>query len=172
MIALAERVASEVRSGERQPRRYGDNASGLFVLAGDRHVHVAGGVNQHDAGEYVSVPVRPIALLNTTIVAPDDWSDDPENPVVIEAVRISQREAAAVVRAHGFVSHIGHDSTAAIASTILRAQVPMDRTPFAMQIGDRAICIKLRGRAPEGTVLTADEVEAIGYDLIQMERKS
>lgn len=35
-----------------------------------------------------------------------------------------------------------------------------------MADGDDAICIKLRGRAPEGKVLSREEVEAIGFDLV------
>ncbi len=37
-----------------------------------------------------------------------------------------------------------------------------------MAAGDEAIAIKLRGRAPEGVVLTRSEMEEIGYDIVHM----
>lgn len=64
------------------------------------------------------------------------------------------------------VSAIGHAATADIASTLLGRDVLVSREAIAMQAGDLAICVKLRGRPAEGAILTREEVEAIGYDLV------
>lgn len=64
------------------------------------------------------------------------------------------------------VSAVGHQATAEIASTLLGRDVPVSRDAIAMAAGDVAICVKLRTRAPEGSILTRAEVESIGYDLV------
>jgi hypothetical protein len=35
---------------------------------------------------------------------------------------------------------------------------------------DRAVCLKLKGRLPEGQILDLDDLEKIGYDLFLIER--
>ena len=35
--------------------------------------------------------------------------------------------------------------------------------------GDRFVCIKLRGRIPEGVLLTEEQIEQIGYEWMRME---
>jgi len=69
-------------------------------------------------------------------------------------------------RRPSIVSAVGHESTAAIAATVLGIDVPVSRAAIAMSDGDIAVCLKLRGRPPEGAILTKKEVEAIGYDLV------
>lgn len=112
-------------------------------------------------------------ILNTTILTTPGLSYDSEVITAERAQRYVQNSWAvprypsdvdpAVVP---YVSGVGHESTAAIASTILGVPVPMSRTAIAMRSGDIAICIKLRGRPPEGTILSREQVEAIGYDLV------
>lgn len=72
------------------------------------------------------------------------------------------------IRDREVISAIGHESTAQIASIVLGRDVPVNRIAASMQAGDEAICIKLRGRPQEGVILSAEEVEAIGYDLVLM----
>ena len=64
------------------------------------------------------------------------------------------------------VSAVGHQATAEIASQLLGRDVQVSREAIAMGPGDLAICVKLRGRAPEGSILSRAEVESIGYDLV------
>jgi hypothetical protein len=71
-------------------------------------------------------------------------------------------------RPEDVVSAIGHESTAAIASEVLGRLVPVNRVEARMQPGDIAVAIKLRGRAPEGVILTREQIEAIGFDLIRI----
>ena len=63
-------------------------------------------------------------------------------------------------------SHVGHEATCRIMSTLLGVDVPLSRAPFSHGKGQVALCFKLRGRLAEGRrELTHLEVEAIGYDL-------
>lgn len=66
-------------------------------------------------------------------------------------------------------SAIGHESTAAVASKLLGIHVPVNRVDAQVEAGDTIVAVKLRGRAPEGKILSLEEVEAIGYDLVLME---
>lgn len=73
-------------------------------------------------------------------------------------------EQAKANLADGFVSAIGHQSTADLLTTLLGVAVPMNRIQFAQDVGGAALVFKLRGRPPEGTILTIAEIEAIGYE--------
>ena len=107
-------------------------------------------------------------LLNTSIIpsAPGSWS--------VQVQPIDTQGARALVRAMPYQSHIGHESTSAIMSTLLGVDVPMDRTPLVLSSDPRdpnhwsertvALVLQLRGRAPEGRILSAEEIEAVGYD--------
>lgn len=64
---------------------------------------------------------------------------------------------------NGFVSAIGHQSTAEIISSIIGVNVPMNRIQYEQKVGDVAIIFKLNSRPPEGKILTKEEIEAIGY---------
>lgn len=91
-----------------------------------------------------------IAILNTTIsIIPGLFAD----------IKVDLDTARRLV-AGGYRSHVGHESTARIVSTLLGVDVPFDRAPFA---GGMALCFKLNGRPPEGRILTVEEIEAIGY---------
>lgn len=102
-------------------------------------------------------------LLNTTIIPPGAdglW-------------RVAECSVEYVVHilswlghsgAWGFmISHIGHESTATIATELLGQKVDVDRTPWdGSGIG---VAIQLKGRALEGQILNKEEVEKIGYTL-------
>lgn len=114
-------------------------------------------------------------VLNTTIIpsAPGSWS--------VEVQPITLAAARALVAHLPYQSHVGHESTAQIMSTLLEVPVVLDRTPLILPTeetrdaatgcyvaGSRrvvALVLQLRGRAPEGRILTSEEVEAIGYDV-------
>ena len=64
----------------------------------------------------------------------------------------------------GFQSAIGHDSTAAVISTLLSIDCKTNRIQYKQQPGATALVFKLKGRAPEGSTLTAKEIETIGYE--------
>ena len=49
-------------------------------------------------------------------------------------------------------------------STLLGVSVPFDRTPLRLEGPTQALAFQLRGRPPEGTILSAEEIEQYGYD--------
>lgn len=61
-------------------------------------------------------------------------------------------------------SAIGHQSTADLLSALLEFNVPVNRMEFKQTVDDVGIVFKLRQRAPEGTILSREELEVIGYE--------
>ena len=66
----------------------------------------------------------------------------------------------------GFESAVGHDSTAALLSSILVIPVSTNRIAVRLRPGDRAVALKLEGRLPEGRVLSEEELRTIPFRLI------
>ncbi len=95
-----------------------------------------------------------ITLLNTSILTA--FGVYRYEPIALEEAKL--------MIARGFVSAIGHESTATILSELLGESVPINRFDYQQQIGDRAIVFKLKRRPPEGAILTADEIQSIGYE--------
>lgn len=119
-------------------------------------------------------------LLNTSIIpsAPGAYT--------VEAYEVNLPAAQAILaHASEVVSHVGHESTAQVMSTLLGVEVPMSRAPMSLQPNEEernpnppegdgclipqwpivALVFQLRGRPPEGTILTAAQIEDYGYDL-------
>ena len=59
----------------------------------------------------------------------------------------------------GFVSAIGHESTAKLISKIFNVDVPVNRIPVKLERGDRLIVVQLTERLPEGKVLSDEEIQ-------------
>ncbi len=76
---------------------------------------------------------------------------------------ISEAEAKALASVHDVKSAVGHESTAKIISTVLGIEVPMNRINYKQEVGDSALVFKMNQRAPEGVIMTADEISKIGY---------
>ena len=75
---------------------------------------------------------------------------------IVEEFQISNRRIS---------SAIGHAATAELMTRLLKFPVPQNRIDFVQKIEDAAIVFKLKKRAPEGVVLTGEELEKIGYEL-------
>ena len=104
-----------------------------------------------------------VVLLNTTIVTTDgDYS----------VKTISLDEAKELVKDADVLSAIGHQSTADILTNLLEIPVEMNRIQYSQEIGDIALCFKLNGRPEEGKILTAEEIEEMGYEFKTMTRVS
>lgn len=96
-----------------------------------------------------------VALLNTSIITIDgNYS----------CKTISLDDVKSIIDGAVLDSAIGHDSTAKIMTDLLGVDVPVNRQQFMQNVGQRAIVFKLRGRAPEGIILSLQEIEKIGYD--------
>lgn len=102
-----------------------------------------------------------LALLNTTIATTDGS---------YEIKTITLNEAQELVSSNELDSAIGHESTAQVMSTLLNANIIMHRQQFAQQSGQDALVFKLKGRPQEGVILTAHEIEEIGYEFKLMTR--
>lgn len=90
-----------------------------------------------------------IHLLNTAIIPAGCEGRWEVAPLTLEAARnlISERR---------WNSHIGHESTAALASALLSVEVPMSREPWDGT--GRALVVQLAFRGEEGRVYTAEEM--------------
>jgi len=72
--------------------------------------------------------------------------------------------------ATGFVSAIGHASSAHFLSDLLTQPVPLSRQRISLQLGDRAIVFRLLKRLPEGEVLDLDDLKSSDWELALLER--
>lgn len=59
---------------------------------------------------------------------------------------------------NGFVSAVGHESTAKVLSELLGMEIPTNRITVDMKIGDVAIAVQFLKRLPEGKVLNETEL--------------
>lgn len=82
---------------------------------------------------------------------------------------LTQAEARTLAE-EGFLSAIGHESTATLLSRILGRNVSVNRIPVALSPGDRALVFQLDRRLPEGRVLNESEILRSGYRLGLLER--
>ena len=85
---------------------------------------------------------------------------------VVIVQRLIGIEEVKQLLANGFVSVVGHQSTAEIMSQILGITVVYNRQTIFLEPGDQAICFVLKTRPPEGRVLTAEELQQLGFYFI------
>lgn len=76
---------------------------------------------------------------------------------------ITLDEAKNLVHNNDILSAVGHKSTADILTTLLQKEIPANRIEYAQNINEKALVFKLNGRPEEGKILTADEIQEIGY---------
>lgn len=97
-----------------------------------------------------------LTLLNTSILT--DFGSYNYEP-------LSLKEAKNIIKnAYSWKSAIGHESTAKIISTLLDIDCPVNRINYKQEVGDAALIFKLKSRAPEGKILSVEEIENIGYE--------
>lgn len=83
---------------------------------------------------------------------------------------ISISEAKLLLQKNGYVSAVGHEATAAIMTNIMGMEIPKNRINFIQMVGQKAVVFKLNRRPEEGSVLSMEEVEKVGYSFKLMER--
>lgn len=105
-----------------------------------------------------------ITLLNTSILTA--YGEYKYGPLTLEEARAIVKTAISVQSA------IGHESTAKILTDLLDHPVEQNRFEYSQQPGETAIVFKLRGRPPEGKILTRGEIEDIGYEIAVLTRIS
>lgn len=95
------------------------------------------------------------AVLNTTIIT---------SPGIYKVGEISNQAAQEYIERANFVlSAIGHEATALAASELLGIDLPVNCIQYVQGDWDIALCLKIRGRLPEGQVLTREQMDEIGY---------
>lgn len=76
---------------------------------------------------------------------------------------ITLDEAKNLVQNNEILSAVGHKSTADILTTLLEMEIPANRIEYAQNVNEKALVFKLNGRPEEGKILTADEIQEMGY---------
>jgi len=107
--------------------------------------------------------MKKLALLNTSILTA-------AGNYILTDISLDQARQLVTDNAGNLDSAIGHASTAEIMTTLLEADIPVNRQMFSQDIGQRALVFKLNGRPEEGKILTTEEIEAIGYKFQLLER--
>lgn len=97
-----------------------------------------------------------LALLNTSILTTAGSYN-------LTDITLEQARQIVADNAGNLDSAIGHQSTADIMTTLLGVDVPVNRQMFTQEVGQQALVFKLNGRPEEGKILTAAEIETIGY---------
>ena len=100
-------------------------------------------------------------LMNTTMM--------PNNSGTYVTKPIATETAKSLMDEREWVSAIGHESSAQAMSAVLGTPVQHNRLTIALEGGDSMLCLKLRGRPPEGAILTKEQMDEIGYDLVIVE---
>jgi hypothetical protein len=70
---------------------------------------------------------------------------------------------------NGFVSIIGHESTAEVLSSLLGIAIPMNRSSIKLQKTDTLIVFQIRARLPEGKILSKEELENLPIEFFVVE---
>jgi hypothetical protein len=84
--------------------------------------------------------------------------DMQDKPVTVEFRRVGLDEVKSLLSS-GFVSAVGHPSTASALSRILGIEVPANRVSIQLQPGDTLVVFQLAlGRLPAGKELTEEEI--------------
>ena len=87
-----------------------------------------------------------------------------------KGVRLTQRkitvsEAKEILK-EGFISAIGHESTANLLTRLLGIEVPVNRVQVFLGPCDKAVSFVLKVRLPEGKVLTDEEIAQVPFYLM------
>ena len=104
-----------------------------------------------------------VGILNTSIITTDGN---------YTLTTITTTQAQELTQNNQILSAVGHEATAQVLTTILGVEVPVNRILFAQEVGQQAIVLKIKGRIPEGKILSLDDIEEIGYDLKLMVRNN
>lgn len=108
--------------------------------------------------------MKKLALLNTSILTT-------AGAYTLTDISLDEARRIIAYNAGNLDSAIGHQSTAEIMTALIGVDIPVNRQVFAQSVGQSALVFKLNGRPQEGKILTADEIEEIGYKFQLLTRK-
>ena len=75
------------------------------------------------------------------------------------------RQEVKKILSRGFVSAVGHQSSADFMTQLLDIEIPMNRIQISMNKGDQAVILSLKTRLPETIVLDKEQIEALPFEL-------
>jgi hypothetical protein len=101
-----------------------------------------------------------LTLLNTSILT--SFGTYTYEPLTLEEARALLRQFQQGGKT--IQSAIGHQATAELLSGLLDYPVAVNRMDFKQTVETVALIFKLKGRVPEGKVLSREELEAVGYE--------
>jgi len=81
---------------------------------------------------------------------------------LINIVPLEDKHVKSVLQ-DGFISAVGHQSTADFIKLVTGIDVPVNRVAITLQPDDKVIVLQLQGRLPEGKVLTQEEIQSVPY---------
>jgi hypothetical protein len=81
----------------------------------------------------------------------------PQQGLTVKVRPISLEEVRNLLKG-GFVSAVGHESTAQVMSTLLGVEVPPNRVAISLSEEDKLIVFQLGVRLQEGQILSKEEV--------------
>ena len=79
----------------------------------------------------------------------------------IKITRLTIEEAREILRGKEIVSAVGHTGTAALLTTLLGIEIPVNRVMITLEKGTPLLVFALLIRLEEGRVLAKEEVEAL-----------
>jgi hypothetical protein len=83
---------------------------------------------------------------------------------------VAVRDAKEILRA-GFISAIGHHSTAEFLTELLEIPCVTNRISVSMKVGDVAVVFSFVERQAEGVILEKQQIKKLPYELAVLERK-
>ncbi len=79
-------------------------------------------------------------------------------------------DAAREILSAGFISAVGHESTARLMSQMIGIDIPFNRITIHMEAGDKAIALWLLDRPGEAQVYSMEDLAAVNCELGLLER--
>ncbi len=111
---------------------------------------------------------KKLTLLNTSILTSfGTYSYEPLTLVDARALASEFQQEGKVIQ-----SAIGHQSTAELLAMLLGFPVAVNRMEFKHTVDDIALIFKVKGRPPEGKVLSREELEEMGYEFGVLKRSA
>jgi hypothetical protein len=94
-----------------------------------------------------------------------------DKEVVLRIKEVSKEEVKEILKREGFVSGIGHQSTAQILSELLDIPIPFNRIQIKLMPNDILIVFQILTRLEEGKILTKEEISKLPFKFFLIERR-
>ena len=92
-----------------------------------------------------------------------------EGDAILRIKEISKEEVKEILK-EGFISAIGHQSTAEILSQLLDIPIPFNRVQIKITPNDKLIVFQVLVRLEEGKILSKEEISKLPFKFFLIER--